>query len=864
MLEKLREYSRMDYLRRRELDKIRELEEELAEEKRMFRTEELTEREKQQLELKERIVRMAKQREDLTRVDRYAMPDSYFDEENRKSQQDKRFQLLTKRYRREDLEADEEELAAGKASASAGGWQDQQEWEQQQIQKASVRFGAKDKKGSARRSAEEQKEYTLIGEDEIEFVAQDVLSGSDPASILRQSRMLSLQRSQEEEQEVRRQEQLTKREQIEQTRRSLPIFPYREDFLRAVEEHQVIILVGETGSGKTTQIPQYLHEAGYTTKGKVACTQPRRVAAMSVAARVAEEMDVKLGQEVGYSIRFEDCTSERTLIKYMTDGMMLREFLSEPDLATYSVIIIDEAHERSLHTDILFGLVKDIARYRRDVKLLISSATLEAEKFSDYFDGAPIFYVPGRRYPVDILYTRAPESDYLEAAVVTTLQIHVTQPLPGDILVFLTGQEEIEMAEEMLRQRTKGLGSRIKELIVVPIYSTLPSDMQGRIFEAAPSGARKVVLATNIAETSLTIDGINFVIDCGFIKQNSYNPRTGMEALMVTPVSKASANQRAGRAGRTSAGKCFRLYTAWSFHHELEESTVPEVQRVNLATVVLMLKSLGINDLIGFDFMDPPPVETLIAALEQLYALGALNDKGELTALGRKMADFPLEPMMAKMLIASDKYKCSEEIASICAMLSVNNAIFYRPKDKAIHADNARKNFFNVHGDHITLLNVYNEWAETNYSIAWAYQNFVQIRSLRRARDVRDQLVRLMEKVEISMVSNPTDDEGIRKAIASGYFYHTATLQRSGDGYRTFHKPQNVHVHPSSALFQSAPRWILYHEIVETTRAYLRNVTEIEPRWLIEIAPHVFKQSNVEEATKKMPKTKKQQGTVTG
>eukprot|EP00193_Tetraselmis_chui_P019073 CAMPEP_0177784738 /NCGR_PEP_ID=MMETSP0491_2-20121128/19893_1 /TAXON_ID=63592 /ORGANISM="Tetraselmis chuii, Strain PLY429" /LENGTH=297 /DNA_ID=CAMNT_0019305589 /DNA_START=18 /DNA_END=908 /DNA_ORIENTATION=+ len=297
----------------------------------------------------------------------------------------------------------------------------------------------------------------------------------------------------------------------------------------------------------------------------------------------------------------------------MTDGMLLREFLGEPDLASYSVMMVDEAHERTLHTDVLFGLVKDIARFRPDLKLLISSATLDAEKFSEYFDFAPIFRIPGRRYPVDIMYTKAPEADYLDASVVTALQIHVTQPA-GDVLIFLSGQEEIEACEELLKQRTRGLGSKIGELIIAPIYANLPSDLQAKIFETTPPGARKIVIATNIAETSLTIDGIRYVIDPGFCKQKSYNPRTGMESLVVTPVSKASAMQRTGRAGRTAPGKCFRLYTAWSFQHELDDNTIPEIQRTNLGNVVLMLKSLGINDLMNFDFMDPPPAETLLRA----------------------------------------------------------------------------------------------------------------------------------------------------------------------------------------------------------------------------------------------------------
>ncbi|ORY50994.1 P-loop containing nucleoside triphosphate hydrolase protein [Rhizoclosmatium globosum] len=426
---------------------------------------------------------------------------------------------------------------------------------------------------------------------------------------------------------------------------------------------------------------------------------------MSVAARVAEELGTKVGSEVGYSIRFEDCTSDKTLIKFMTDGMLLREFLTEPDIGSYSCLMIDEAHERTLHTDILFGLVKDIARFRKDLKLLISSATMDAEKFSRYFDDAPIFNIKGRKFPVTTYYTAAPEADYLAAAITTIMTIHVKEPA-GDILLFLTGQEEIEAAEQSLLLITKQLGSKISEMKVCPIYSTLPTEKQAEIFEPTPPGVRKVVLATNIAETSLTIDGIVYVIDPGFVKQKSFNPKTGMESLVVA--SRAAANQRKGRAGRVQPGKCFRLYTSWAFQNELDESTVPEIQRTNLGNVVLLLKSLGINDLLNFDFMDAPPVDTLKKALEQLYALGALNAKGELTKLGRRMAEFPTDPMFSKTLIAAEQYQCTEEVVSIISMLSTGNAIFFKPKSEAIQAEQARKNFFRPGGDHITLLAIWN------------------------------------------------------------------------------------------------------------------------------------------------------------
>ncbi|KAL3819076.1 hypothetical protein ACJIZ3_004981 [Penstemon smallii] len=627
-------------------------------------------------------------------------------------------------------------------------------------------------------------------------------------------------------------------EKLQSDRKTLPVYPYREELLRAINDHQILIIVGETGSGKTTQIPQYLHEAGYTSRGrKIGCTQPRRVAAMSIAARVSQEMGVKLGHEVGYSIRFEDY------------GMLLREFLGEPDLASYSVLMVDEAHERTLSTDILFGLVKDIARFRPDLKLLISSATLDAEKFSDYFDSAPIFKIPGRRFPVEIHYTKAPEADYLDAAIVTALQIHVTHPPgDGDILIFLTGQEEIEIAEETLKHKTRGLGSKIAELIICPIYANLPTELQGKIFEPTPEGARKVVLATNIAETSLTIDGIKYVIDPGFVKMKSYNPRTGMESLLVTPISKASANQRAGRSGRTGPGKCFRLYTAYNYYNDLDDNTVPEIQRTNMANVVLSLKSLGINDLLNFDFMDPPPSEALLKALELLYALSALNKQGELTKVGRRMAEFPLDPMLSKMIVASEKYQCSDEAISIAAMLSIGNSIFYRPKDKQVHADNARSNFHmgNV-GDHLALLKVYNSWKDTNFSTQWCYENYIQVRSMKRARDIRGQLEGLLERVEIEKTSNPNDLDAIKKAITSGFFPHSAKLQKNGS-YRTVKHPQTVQIHPSSGLAQVLiPRWVVYHELVLTSKEYMRQVTQIKPEWLVEIAPHYYQLKDVED-----------------
>ncbi|EOY22007.1 RNA helicase family protein isoform 1 [Theobroma cacao] len=817
----LRKVSRQEYLKKREQKKLEELRDEIEDEQYLFDGVKLTEAEYHELSYKKEIYELVKKRtEEDENMGEYKMPEAY-DQEG-VVDQEKRFAVALQRYR--------DPTAGDKMNPFA----EQEAWEEHQIGKATLKFGSKNKKQTA-------DDYQFVFEDQIEFIKASVMDGDKFDNDLpTESPETSKAKSE--------------LEKLQEDRKTLPIYPYRDDLLKAVEDFQVLVIVGETGSGKTTQIPQYLHEAGYTKHGKVGCTQPRRVAAMSVAARVSQEMGVKLGHEVGYSIRFEDCTSEKTVLKYMTDGMLLRELLGEPDLASYSVIMVDEAHERTVSTDILFGLVKDIARFRKDIKLLISSATLDAEKFSDFFDSAPIFKIPGRRYPVEIHYTKAPEADYLDAAIVTVLQIHVSQS-PGDILVFLTGQEEIETAEEILKHRIKGFGTKIAELIICPIYANLPTELQAKIFEPTPEAARKVVLATNIAETSLTIDGIKYVIDPGFCKMKSYNPRTGMESLLVTPISKASANQRAGRSGRTGPGKCFRLYTAYNYYTELDDNTPPEIQRTNLASVVLSLKSLGIHDLINFDFMDPPPAEALLKALELLFALSALNKLGELTKVGRRMAEFPLDPMLSKMIVASDKYKCSDEVISISAMLSVGNSIFYRPKDKQVHADNARMNFHtgNV-GDHIALMKVYNSWRETNYSTQWCYENYIQVRSMKRARDVRDQLEGLLERVEIELTSNLNDLEAIKKAITSGFFPHSARLQKNGS-YRTVKHPQTVYIHPSSGLAQVLPRWVVYHELVLTTKEYMRQVTELKPDWLVEIAPHYYQMKDVEDpGSKKMPK----------
>lgn len=369
---------------------------------------------------------------------------------------------------------------------------------------------------------------------------------------------------------------------------------------------------------------------------------------------------------------------------------------------------------------------------------------MDADKFATYFNNCPIFTIPGRTYPVEVLYTKDPESDYLDAALITVMQIHLSEP-PGDILLFLTGQEEIDTAAEILYERMKALGNDVPELIILPVYSALPSEMQSRIFDPAPPGSRKVVIATNIAETSITIDGIYYVIDPGFVKQNKWDAKLGMDSLVVVPISQAAARQRAGRAGRTGPGKCYRLYTETAYRNEMLPNTIPEIQLLNLSMTVLTLKAMGINDLLHFDFMDPPPENNLIQALEQLYALQALDDEGLLTRLGRKMAEFPLEPQLSKMLIQSVDLGCSEEILTIVAMLTAQN-VFYRPKEKQAQADQKKAKFHQPEGDHLTLLTVYNGWKNSKFSTPWCYENYIQQRSMKRAQDVRKQLLGIMDR----------------------------------------------------------------------------------------------------------------------
>lgn len=420
------------------------------------------------------------------------------------------------------------------------------------------------------------------------------------------------------------------------------------------------------------------------------------------------------------------------------------------------------------------------------------------------------------------------------------LQIHFNSP-PGDILIFMTGQEDIDGTCEVLADKMQKLGEDSAPLLVLPMYSQLPADLQAKIFDAAPEGTRKCIVSTNVSETSLTVDGIKYVIDSGFCKLKVYNPRVGMDALLVTPVSKANANQRTGRAGRTGPGYCFRLYTNRQFREELMENAVPEIQRTNLSNVILLLKSLGVKNILDFDFMDAPPEENIMNSLYQLWILGALDNSGELTPMGRRMVDFPLDPPLSKMLIyAHDKGHCSAEVLVIVSMLSVPS-VFFRPKDREEESDAAREKFFVPESDHLTLLNVYLRAKQFRFDAAWCARHFLHAKGIRKAREVHAQLEDLMRQQKMEPRSAGGSWDVVRKSICSAYFYNSSKIKGIGE-YVNMLTGIPSSLHPSSALFGLGytPDYVCYHELISTSKEYMSCVTAVDGEWLAEAGPMFF------------------------
>ncbi|KAK9238228.1 P-loop containing nucleoside triphosphate hydrolase protein [Lipomyces kononenkoae] len=633
---------------------------------------------------------------------------------------------------------------------------------------------------------------------------------------------------------------------IKRQRELLPIFRHRQALLYIVESSSVVVLIGHTGSGKSTQLTQYLYEEGWTSESKaIACTQPRRVAAMSIAGRVAEEIGCQIGQTVGYSIRFEDMTSPSTRIKYLTDGMLLRELLVDPLLSRYGVVIIDEAHERSIYTDILLCILKKVIRKRNDLRLIISSATLQAEEFASFFGpDTKIISIEGKSYPVDIMYLSEPTDSYVEKTIQTILDIHNEEP-EGDILAFLTGREEINTVVEEILNRSATDRNQQSRLLPLPLYAGLPQDQQIRIFDPAPEGTRKVVIATNIAEASVTIDGIIYVIDCGFVKLRAYDPASKIESLIVSPVSKAAAIQRAGRAGRTNAGKCFRLYTSQAAEMILPDVSVPEIQRTNLAGPILQLKSLGIENIAKLDMITPPPTDLVANALEMLFSFGVLDEYGKLIpGIGERMAELPLDPMLSKVLLMSQNLGCMDQMLKIAAMMSVEN-VFYRPEDARAAAEMEHLKFTVDEGDHLTLYNVYQAFTiRGKQSSKWAHDKYLNYKSLSRAVSVRNQLARYLEKLGVNVTGSTslptTNVETIIKCLVRGYFANAAIMQPDGS-FKLVGSEKTVWPHPSSVMYSRSAEWVIYSEVMELgDKTYIMGITKIERDWLLEAAPDYY------------------------
>eukprot|EP00116_Pleurobrachia_bachei_P002579 sb/3462841/ len=601
------------------------------------------------------------------------------------------------------------------------------------------------------------------------------------------------------------------------TQSSLPIASARDAIVKELKEHNVLVIVGETASGKTTQIPQFIYNAaGLLSEGKgIAITQPRRVATISLACRVASEMGGKVGKTVGYTVRFEDKTSKETRIKFLTDGMLLREAMSKRNLKKYGVIIVDEAHERTVHTDILFGILKRIqsVRCKTPLKLIIMSATLDADHFSRFFNSAKVLYVQGRQFPITTVYCKTSQKDYAHASLVTALQVHQTKPIGGDILVFLTGQEEIEQGKKLLEECNKGLPAMIPKISVFCLFGALPTSQQVGVFSRPPAGHRKIILSTNIAETSLTIRGVKYVIDCGRVKQKTYNPKIGLESLQVCPISKAQGRQRQGRSGREGPGECYRILTEteWTSLREVE---IPEIQRCKLSTVLLNLLSLGIGDVFEFEWIDKPTTQSIQDAVTELKELGAVTGVRELqlTDLGKKMAAFPLSPTFSRVIV-----------------------------NEADIATAVRRRFTDPSSDHVTLIQVYRAAAENNFDPDWCSRHYLNVRSLRTAQNVRKQLKLICKKQGIQLTSSKKWKENIVRSLLYGFAGNVAHRQPDGS-YVSVGNRQQGKIHPSSVLSSSnsdvinrdvtARDVIVFNEMVVTTATYLRTCSVMEKSWL--------------------------------
>jgi len=620
----------------------------------------------------------------------------------------------------------------------------------------------------------------------------------------------------------------------------LPILEHKERIVEALKTEHSVTIIGETGSGKTTQMPLFLLEILGSDK-KIAMTQPRRVAARSVARYVAEQAGSRVGGEVGYSIRFEDNTTEGTRLTFMTDGILLRKMQSDRDLKEYDVVVVDEAHERSLNIDFALGLLKQIQARRANtdapLQIIVTSATLEKEKFEAYFNQNPSVEVPGRLHPVAMHYEEKTPygiKQVIEAAHTKTLSVLSTTD-SGDILIFMPGKMEIDQTIHELES------SSIPDIEILPLYGDMSPEDQDKIF--TPSTKRKVIVATNIAETSITIPGLQHVIDSGLIRQKQYNPETGIESLVTTYHAKSGSKQRAGRAGRTGPGTCHRLYSEETFMTEFADYQTPEIQRSDLAHVVLSMKQIGIHDVRSFDFIDKPDEKVFEAAIKTLTDLGALDEKQNITKIGETMARLPLEPRMARMVLEAEKHGCVENIATIASFLG-GRSVFVRPKGEEDAADTTHSQFKNPESDFLTMLNIWEAYSGTQpqHRGKWAYNNFLNAKALAEIADIRGQLFRVLKSEHIQATSTK-NAEDIGKSITAGLLHNLCVHEnRWWYGSVLNQDTPQLSIFPGSAASGTQPPFFVCENITTNAKrnTFGRNVQAVKPEWLLEVAPHML------------------------
>ncbi len=617
--------------------------------------------------------------------------------------------------------------------------------------------------------------------------------------------------------------------------RELPISGAVDQIKSALENNQVVIVAGETGSGKTTQLPKICLQAGRGIFGMIGHTQPRRVAARTIAARLAEELEVKSGEQVGYQVRFQDESNPETLIKVMTDGILLAETRNDRFLERYDTIIIDEAHERSLNIDFLLGYIKRILPKRPDLKVIITSATIDLERFSRHFGGAPVVEVSGRTYPVQVEYRPIEASDADDPTIQGVLDaLHEIESLPkGDVLVFLPGEREIrETAREIKRRGPKGFD-------ILPLYSRLGNAEQNRVF--APSANPKIVLATNVAETSLTVPGIRYVIDPGLARISRYSFRSKVQQLPVEPVSQASANQRMGRCGRVSEGVCFRLYSQDDFE-ERPEYTEPEILRTNLAAVILQMLQLRLGDIGRFPFVERPGQKQINDGFALLYELSAVDRHRQITRLGRQLSRFPIDLRFARMLIAASQYGALQELLVIVSALTVQDPR-ERPFDHQQAADEAHRVHWDQQSDFLALTKLWQVYEEQRQVLKqsqlrkYCKQNFLSFMRMREWREMHRQLLLLCREEKLKPNRHPAEYADVHRSLLTGLLGHVSVKAGQNDYQGARNRKQFIF--PGSSQFSRKPKWIVAAEIVETSRLYARTVAEIESRWIEPIAGHL-------------------------